>query len=246
MRNIWTIARREYKLFFISPIAYVVAFLFMLVLGLFFSLTMYGSISQMAYSPTAPSPQMVISPMVTILLFTIPAVTMRTIAEEQRSGTMELLLTAPVRDWELVLGKWLGSFLFMASLLLLTGVFPLVLNFMVKPGIDFGPVIAGYLGLLLLSSSMLAIGVMVSALFANQIAAFFISLGVVLALWLSNQFTSYVQGFWKTLLDFLDIITHFVSFYRGTIALKDVVFFISLTALFLFFGTALVEWRRWR
>jgi len=247
MRNIWTIARREYKLFFISPIAYVVAFLFLFVLGLFFSLNMYGAIRQLFMGQSsAPDVQIITGPMITLLLFTVPAVTMRTIAEEQRSGTLELLLTAPVRDWELIAGKWLGTFLFMASLLLMTGVFPLALNLMVKPGIDLGLTAANYLGLLLLVSNMLAIGIAVSALFANQIAAFFIGLGAVLTLWLLNNVSQYVTGVWKTIVDALDLIAHFLSFYRGIIDLKDVVYFISMTFLFLFIGSALIEMRRWR
>jgi len=111
MRNIWTIARREYKLYFTSPVAYVVAFLFMVILGWFFYSEMRGAILQAAYQAYAPSVQIIISPMVTLLLFTMPAITMRLLAEEARMGTLELMLTAPVKDWELVIGKWLGGFL---------------------------------------------------------------------------------------------------------------------------------------
>jgi ABC-2 type transport system permease protein len=115
MRNVWIIARREYKYYFASPVAYIVVFFFMLLLGIFFYINLRGAIQQAAYTATAPSVQIVISPMVTLLLFVMPAVTMRTISEEMRMGTMELLLTAPVKDWELVVGKWLGAFLFMLT-----------------------------------------------------------------------------------------------------------------------------------
>jgi ABC-2 type transport system permease protein len=138
MRNVWIIARREYKLFFISPTAYVVAFFFMILLGWFFYSALRDAIIQAAYQPYAPGVQIIISPLVTLLLFVMPAITMKSIAEEMRMGTMELLLTAPVKDWELVVGKWLGAFLFMLSLLVVTWIFPIVLNFLVKPGIDQG------------------------------------------------------------------------------------------------------------
>jgi len=99
MRNIWIIARREYKLFFISPVAYVVAFFFMILLGWFFYSALRDAIIQSTYSAYAPTVQIIISPLVTLLLFVMPAITMRSIAEEMRMGTMELLLTAPVKDW---------------------------------------------------------------------------------------------------------------------------------------------------
>src|SRR5512136_154485 len=138
MRNVWIIARREYKLFFISPIAYAVAFLFMIALGGLFYSGLLEAINYSMYQAYAPTVQIITSPMVMLLLFVMPAITMRSIAEETRMGTMELLLTAPVKDWELVVGKWLGAFLFMLSLLVLTWVFPIAMNFMVNPGIDQG------------------------------------------------------------------------------------------------------------
>ena len=128
MRNVWAIASREYKQYFVSPVAYAVAFLFLIVLGWFFFSGMLSAIVNAAYQSYAPSAQIVIGPMVTLFLFFMPAVTMGVLAQEQRQGTMELLLTAPVRDAELVVGKWLGSFLFVLTLLALTLVFPIALN----------------------------------------------------------------------------------------------------------------------
>src|SRR5512136_3022946 len=154
MRNVWIIARREYKYYFTSPVAYAVVFFFMLLLGIFFYLNLGGAIQQTAYQAYAPDVQIVIGPMVTLLLFVMPAVTMRSISEEMRMGTMELLLTAPVRDWELVVGKWLGAFLFMLSLLAITWVFPIAMNFMVNPGIDQGMLLASYVGLILMVASL--------------------------------------------------------------------------------------------
>lgn len=246
MRNIWTIARREYKLYFISPIAYVVAFLFMLILGWFFYSGMRGAILQAAYQAYAPSVQIIISPIVTLLLFTMPAITMRLLAEEARMGTLELLLTAPIKDWELVIGKWLGGFLFMLTLLAITWIFPIALNFLVEPGIDQGPLVTGYLGLFLMVASLVGLGVGISSLFTNQIAAFFVSLAIVLLFWLVSPSSSTAGGLGTEVLNYLNFIDHYLNFYRGIIDLSDVLYYLSLTAIGLFLGTVSIEIRRWR
>jgi len=246
MRNVWIIARREYKLFFSSPIAYVVAFFFMLLLGYFFYSALRDAIIQAAYSANAPSVQIVISPLVTLLLFVMPAITMRSIAEELRMGTMELLLTAPVKDWELVVGKWLGAFLFMLTLLVVTWIFPLVLNFLVTPGIDQGLLLAGYLGLVLMVSSLMAIGVFISTLFNNQLVVFMVSLAIVLVFWLVRPASNTTGGLGTQIMTYMNFVDHYISFYQGTIDLSDIVYYLSLTSLALFLGTVSVEVRRWR
>jgi ABC-2 type transport system permease protein len=172
---------------------------------------------------------------------------MRLLADEQRLGTMELLLTAPVRDWELVVGKWLGGFLFMVTLLALTWIYPIILNQMVDPGIDQGPLLTGYLGLILIVAALVAIGVAVSSLFSNQIAVFVATLAVFLVLWLINVPSQAGGGTGSELLRYLDLGEHYYNtFYRGVIELADIVYFVSLTALALFLGTVSVETRRWR
>jgi len=246
MRNVWIIARREYKLFFISPIAYVVAFVFMILLGWFFYSALRDAIIQAAYSSYAPTVQIVINPLVTLLLFMMPAITMRSVAEELRMGTMELLLTAPVKDWELVVGKWLGAFLFMLTLLAVTMIFPLVLNFLVKPGIDQGLLLTGYLGLVLMVASLAAIGVFISTLFNSQVVVFLISLGVVLLFWLVRPASTAAGGLGTQILTYLNFVDHYISFYQGTIDLSDTIYYLSLTSLALFLGTVSVEMRRWR
>ena len=246
MRNVWIIARREYKLFFISPIAYVVAFVFMILLGWFFYSALRDAIIQAAYSSYAPTVQIVINPLVTLLLFMMPAITMRSVAEELRMGTMELLLTAPVKDWELVVGKWLGAFLFMLTLIAVTMIFPLVLNFLVKPGIDQGLLLTGYLGLVLMVASLAAIGVFISTLFNSQVVVFLISLGVVLLFWLVRPASTAAGGLGTQILTYLNFVDHYISFYQGTIDLSDTIYYLSLTSLALFLGTVSVEMRRWR
>jgi ABC-2 type transport system permease protein len=172
---------------------------------------------------------------------------MRLLAEEQRLGTMELLLTAPVRDWELVVGKWLGGFLFLLTILAVTWLYPIVMNQMVDPGIDQGPLITGYLGMVLICAALVAIGVAVSSLFANQIAVFFATLGIYLVLWLIGIPTQAMGAGGGELLRYLDFTEHFYNtFYQGIIDLSDVIYFLSLTALALFLGSVSVETRRWR
>jgi ABC-2 type transport system permease protein len=244
MRNIWIIARRELKLYFISPIAYIVMLVTLLVLGLIFYVNILASYMQ-SYTP--PTIQVVIGPMVTIFLFSVPALTMRTIAEETRSGTLELVMTSPVRDWELIIGKWLGAQLFYAILLATTWVFALELNLIVTPGIDQGLLISNYLGLFLLTGFFISMGVFASSLFSNQIAAFFAGLGILLFFWLIGLPSQAMGAFGSTFLSYLDVGNHFYnSFYLGVIDLKDVVYYITGIALFLFLGKAAIEIRRWR
>ncbi|MFZ2097799.1 MAG: ABC transporter permease subunit [Anaerolineales bacterium] len=246
MRNVWIIARREYKLYFISPVAYAVAFFFMILLGWFFYSALRDAIIQATYQAYAPGVQIVISPLVTLLLFVMPAITMRSISEEVRMGTMELLLTAPVKDWELVVGKWLGAFLFMLSLLAVTWIFPIILNLLVNPGIDQGILISGYLGLVLMVASLVAIGVFISSLFNSQVVVFLVSLAIVLVFWLVRPASSTTGGLGNQILSYLNFIDHYLNFFQGTVDLSDIVYYLSLTSLALFLGTVSVEMRRWR
>lgn len=243
MRNIWTIAKREFKLYFSTPIAYMVVFIILLILGLIFYVNILAAMAQ-GYTPGV---DMLTGLMVTLFLFSTPAITMRLLAEEQRMGTIELLLTAPVRDYELVVGKWLGGWLFLLTIIAVTMIFPFLLNIMVQPGIDQGPLVTNYLGLMLISAAMVAVGVAVSALFSNQIAAFFTTLGVLLILWWISLPSQVLGATGGSLLSYLDISEHFYpTLYIGVIDLADIVFYLSLTALALFLGTVVVEMRRWR
>jgi ABC-2 type transport system permease protein len=243
MRNIWTIARREYKLYFSTPAAYMIAFMVMFILGLIF----YVNIASAVLQQVPPGVEVVIGPLVTLLLFSTPAITMRLIAEEQLMGTIELLLTAPLRDFELVVGKWLGGFLFLLTLVALTWIFPITLNLLVDPGIDQGPLVTGYLGIVLICAALTAIGVAVSSLFNNQIAAFFATLGVFLGLWLMSMPAQAMGGTGGELLRYLDFTEHFYNtLMRGVIDLTGIVYYLSVTGLALFVGSMLVETRRWR
>lgn len=242
MRNMWTIAQKEFKQYFISPVAYAVAFAILLILGVLF----YDNILSGAAQQVAPTVQAVLAPLVTLLLFTSPGITMRSVAEEQKNGTLETLLTAPVRDWEVIVGKWLGGVMFLIVLLLITWIYPIVLNQLVKPGIDQGLMASGYLGLLFLASTFLAIGIMISSFFSNQIAAFFTTLGVLLVWWMIG-YPAQIMGTAGGVLDYLDLSLHYYNtFFRGIIDLKDIVFYASVIGAALFIGSVSIETRRWR
>jgi ABC-2 type transport system permease protein len=159
---------------------------------------------------------------------------------------MELLLTAPIRDWELILGKWLGGFLFMLTVLAFTLIYPIILNSLESPGIDQSQLMTAYLGVILVSAAFLGLGVGVSALFTNQIAAAVVTLGVFVFFWWLIGFPAQVLPVGGDLFRYLDMKSHFYnSLNTGVINLSDIVYYLSLTALGLFTGTAAVEARRW-
>jgi len=243
MRNIWIIARKEYKSYFISPVAYAVAFLIFVVLGyILYSGILYAA-TQQQYVPDVT---IILSPMIFIFLFTVPALTMRSIADERKTGTMELLLTAPVRDWELVVGKWLGAYLFVLTIILVTWLYPILLNRLIQPGLDQGLMLTGYLGVALATAAFVAIGVVVSSLFSNQIAAFFTTLGILLLLWIISNPAQSLGQTAGDILRYLSLSDHFYNtFNQGIIELADIIYYLSITTLALFLGSVSVQVRRW-
>ncbi len=248
MRNIWTIARREYKHYYSSPAAYIISFVFLLVLGIIFYANLGSALVQQQYQQsTPPGIQIIIGPLVTLFFFTIPGLTMNLLSEERRLGTLELMLTYPVKDWELIVGKWLGGFMFVLTVILCTAVYPIILQFMTQGGLDRGLVFTGYLGIILFSAALVALGVAVSSFFSNQVAAFFASLGVFMALWLISLPIQAMGSSSGALIQYLDFSNHFYnSLYEGVFQLSDVVYYLSVTALGLFVGTVVTEIRRWR
>ena len=248
MRNIWTIAKREYNHYFISPLAYVVAFIILMPLGIYFAVIVFAT-SQQAFSG-APPPD--ISPITWLfcflLVFTTPVLTMRLISDEARMGTLELLLTAPIRDFELVVGKWLSAFLFILTILAITLIFPLILHFrLVSPGIDQKLFLSAYLGVILVAGAFLALGVGISAIFTNQFAAFFVTFGLFFFLWFLVSLPASLIPTGGDALNYLNMSSHFNDgFNAGNVKLSDIVYYISLIALGLFVGTTAIEVRRWR
>jgi ABC-2 type transport system permease protein len=236
MRTALTIARRELSAYFASPIAYLVAAAFLVISGYLFSLILVSN-QQATLEGLFFNINL-------ILLFVAPLLTMRLLADERRSGTIELLLTAPVRDWEVVLGKFLAALALFGTILLCTLYYPLMLwRFGGKP--DIGPMITGYLGLLLLAGAMLAIGTLASSLTENQIVAAVIAFGALLMLWLIGSAASVATGA-AGVLSALALPNHYDDFARGAINLEDVIYYLSLIVGCLFVATRALETRRYR
>ena len=246
MRNSWILAKKEYKNYFNSPIAYVVAFVILLVLGIFFAFTItYFTLNTYQVYGETPDAGVVTGPFAFLLVLSIPALTMGLLADEKRMGTMELLMTAPLRNWELIVGKWLGSFLFMLTVIAITLLFPFVMYFLVYPGIDMGQFLSAYLGIILVSAAFLGIGVGISALFNNQIAAFFATLVSFVVLWWLIGIPAQIFPAGVDIFRYLDMKVHFYNTLNvGVIELSDIVYYLSLTALGLFIGVTAVEARR--
>jgi len=246
MRNIWTIAKREYTTYFNSPLAYVVMLILFAVIGLIFALNLL-SVTNNPFLAQPLDATMVAGPLVFMLLFCTPAITMRLISDESRTGTLELLLTAPIRDWELVTGKWLGAFLFMLTTIALTLIFPFWVHGMTDPGIDIARTASSYVGLILVVAAFLGIGVGISALFSNQFAAFFATMGILVVMWFLIGAPANLLPVGGELFGYLDMNSHFYGgFNRGAINLTDIVYYVSLTALGLFTGNIAIDYRRWK
>lgn len=246
MKNIWFIAKKEYASFFNSPVAYVILLVTFLTLGFFFWFEINIAVQYQQYVPSMNSTfSLLVFP---LLFFAIPAITMRSIADEHKTGTLELLLTSPVRDWELIVGKWLGCIFFFLFVLAITLIYPLVLNTMIDKGIDFGLVFSSYLGIILLISAMCGIGIFISSLFSNQIAALFASMGVIILFWVISAPAQLFQGtVTAEILTYLSLTDHYYdTFLVGIIQLKDIIYYLSFTALTLLMANISIEIRRWR
>jgi len=238
MRNVLAIMGKELHTYFVSPVAYVVTAGFLLIMGIFFAFV----VMQSPYSQNI-SLEPVLGSAPVILLLLAPALTMRLLAEETRSGTMELVLTSPVRDGEVILGKYLASLLFFLFMLALTLVYPLVLIRFGNP--DRGVLVSSYVGAALFGAAFLAVGVLASALTQNQVVAAVISLATLLALWLIDIFASLTRGALADILNYLSIIARYNDFLRGVISSQNVIYYLSVIAVALFLATRALETRRW-
>src|SRR5690348_16218286 len=177
-------------------------------------------------------------------LFLIPMITIRLFAEEKRSGTIELLVTSPIRDSEVIIGKWLAALTMYGALLLLTA---LNFVFLFKYGNpDWKPLAIGYLGLLLQAAALLAIGMFISTLTRNQIVAGAATFGVCLLLWVLEWVSGYETATWAQVLSYLSVVTHIGSFSKGLLDSKDAVYYVTLTFLGIFFTARSLESLRWR
>jgi ABC-2 type transport system permease protein len=229
------IFQRELRSAFNSPVAYVVIVVFLAIVGWFFTSNLFLM--------NAASMRLAFELIPLVFLFFVPAVTMRLLAEEKKSGTFELLVTKPVSDLEIVLGKFLAGVSLVAAALLPTLVYLITLLFIGSP--DLGPVIGGYLGLMLMGSAYVAIGVFASSLTENQIVAFITGFLIVLALFLADKVLIYMPSSIASVLEFLAIDYHFGNIARGVIDSRDIVYFLSLLTASLMLATTSLERRKW-
>jgi len=224
MRNLLAIARREIRSAFSSPVAYVVVSAFLLVSGALFFWTAFlaGASSLRSFFAVTPL----------VLVVCVPAITMRLVSEELRSGTFELLVTMPVRDLEVVVGKLLAALAVIGSALAMTLLYALTIAAI--GDLDWGPVAGGYLGLLLCGAALASIGVMCSASTRNQVVAFILSLLLGFALWLADKVSAVVPAALGPMLQYLSLDFHFANLARGVLDSRDVLYFLSLTAVALY------------
>jgi len=236
MQNTLAIARRQFASYFNGPVAYIVICVVLLILGFLFWQTFF------LYRLATAREMFTWLPV--LLLVAAPALTMGTLAEEKRSGTIELLLTMPVRDWEVIMGKFLGVLGLYAVMLLLTLPYPISVSTLGK--LDTGPVLSGYVGLLLQGSVMLTIGLAASSWTENQLVALFSSAFACFVFWLLDKVLVFMPASLATMLEWLSFGYHLRGMIRGVIDTRDVVYFVSFAALMLMVAFRGLESRRWR
>jgi ABC-2 type transport system permease protein len=254
MNNILAIAHRELKSYFSTPIAYVVIGFFALLWGYFFyvmliifnqqSLQLAGLDGQ----GTANINQQLIRPLFlnasVILLFVLPLITMRTYSEEKRSGTIELLLTSPLTDFEIIMGKFLGAMWLYVAMIALTVINMALLFSYGNP--EWRPVVTGYVGLLLMGGCFISVGLLISSLTKNQIVSGMVTFAVFLLLWVINWPASFVGPTMQNVLNYLSITDHFDDFTKGIVDTKHLIYYFSVMSLGLFLTARAVDTERWK
>lgn len=258
MRNIWILARKEFNSYFRSPIAYIVLAVFALIFGFFFysvlrvflgQQLMRAQYAQM-YGQTLHLNvnEMIIRPLLmnasVVCLFLVPMITMRSFAEEKKMGTMELLMTSPITDLQIILGKFLGAFLLYASLLGITFLYMLILFHYGRP--DWKPLVAGYLGQVLLGGCFLSIGLLFSTFTRNQMVAGSLTFAFFLLLWVIDWVSEFSGTFGGGIASYISFTTHIENFSKGVIDLKDTVYYLTVIVLGLFLTARSLESVRWR
>lgn len=224
MRLLAVLTGKELRALFLSPIAWLLIAVFLLLMGYSFSLTLIGA----GVASLVP----VFFQSAGLLLLLVPIVTMRAFAEERKSGTLELLLTAPVREGALVLAKFIASLTVILFMIAATGVYALVLGWYGAP--DWGPIYSGYLGLVLLAATLVAIGIMFSAMTANQVVAAILAIGLSFLLWSIDSLAQMLPDALERMVISLSLLARFTPFATGAMYASDLGFFITLTAFALF------------
>jgi ABC-2 type transport system permease protein len=254
VNNILAIAHKELKGYFSTAIGYIVIGMFALVYGWFFYVMLVifnqQSLQLGGEGGGADINQQLIRPLFlnasVILLFVLPLITMRTYSEEKRSGTIELLLTSPVTDMQIILGKFLGAMTLYAAMLGITLIHMLVLFSYTNPRPEWTVSAIGYLGLLLMGGCFISVGLLISSLTKNQIVSGMITFAVFLLLWVINWPASFAGPTMQNVLNYLSITDHFDDFTKGIIDTKHLVYYFSVMAFGLFLTARSVDTERWK
>jgi len=258
IRNVGLIFNRELKSYFSSLTAYVVIVMFLLITGYFFYtlLTTFSIVSFQAQTDPMLAKQYqllninetVVRPLFgsisIIMLLMTPLLTMRLFSEEKKSGTIELMLTFPVNDIDVILGKYLACFSVLLTMILLTATFPLLLVIFGEPEVK--PILTGYLGLILMGAAFISLGIFSSSLTENQIVAASVSFGMLFFFWLISYSVTLVSGGLGQILAYLSINEHIESLSKGVIDSEDIIYYLCFIAVFLFLTLRSLEANRWR
>lgn len=255
MKNIWAVFKKELKMYFTSPIAYVAITVFLVLVGFFFYSLIWWFNSQslqMARNPYYLQQlninQMVFSPLFhnisIILLLMIPLLTMRLFAEEKKIRTDELLYTSPLSINQIILGKYIASLFILFTMLLLVGILTLFSFFYGNPEVK--PILTGNLGLFLVGAAFMAVGIFFSSLTENQIVAAVLTFGALLLFWVLNWASYSVGGIWKGVLNYVSFFQHFDDMTKGILDTTDLVYYASFIFFGLFLTHSVIQSRRWR
>jgi ABC-2 type transport system permease protein len=233
VRQFLTLLVKEEKALFTSPIAYVLIAVFLLIMGYSFTLALFVSHTMTLVH--------LFFQVFTLFLLTVPIITMRLIAEERKLGTMEVLLTSPITETQIVLAKFAASMSLILLMLILSAAYPIVLAIYGDP--DWGPIFSGYLGLVLFAGALVGVGLLTSALTNNQIIAALLSLSIFLLLWIIDEYGHILPDPFDTLLVNMSLSVHFKPFATGSLYLTDVAYFLSAAMLSLFLSVRALAWR---
>jgi ABC-2 type transport system permease protein len=233
VRQFLALLVKEEKALFTSPIAYVLIAVFLLIMGYSFTLALFVSHTMTLVH--------LFFQIFTLFLLTVPIITMRLIAEERKLRTMEVLLTSPITETQIVFAKFAASMSLIVLMLILSAAYPLVLAVYGDP--DWGPIFSGYLGLVLFGGALVGVGLLTSALTNNQIIAALLSLSIFLLLWIIDEYGHLVPDPFDELLVNLSLSVHFKPFATGSMYLTDVAYFLSATMLSLFLSVRALAWR---
>jgi ABC-2 type transport system permease protein len=258
MKNIAAIARRELHSYFVSPLAYFIITAFLVVAGYFFSLLVFvfnDIVVRAGSNPFMQQPKpnlnefvvgQLFRTMLVVLVFLVPLLTMRMVAEEKKQGTFELLLTSPISVFELVVGKFLGVSTVLIAMMAGTFLFPLLLMFFGDPAPEFMPMLVGIIGMTLCALAFASIGMAASAFAESQVVAGVVSMVTLLLLYVIQAPAQSIGGSIGSVLDYLSPVEQVRDMLRGVISLKSVVYFASIIVVGLFFSVRVLEKERWR